>query len=194
MVGLDTVRFSLIHEGDGSSQLFPGVGLTRVEGEVDMPDGFAMSAEAVSLFPRSFIDIELVVSGDRALMTDFLNRENWLSLPVETLPFDFADLGRTLGDVMLSMEAPVHVGEESVEGVPCRHISGAVESGRLAALIPGAAEGLPLAADLWIGKDEALLRQVRIQGRILSTDEPDLVRVLTMRDFDRPVEITLPQT
>ena len=198
MTALDTVRFELVHEDDGSSQLFPGMVLTRVVGEVDMPDRFAVSAEAMSLFPRSFIGIEVAVSGDRALMTDLLNPEEWNTLPVESLPFDFANLGGTLSDIVLSMddprEAPSEVGEETVDGVPSRHIRGTVGSAALEALIPAAVEGYVLTMDLWIGKERALLRQVRIEGQILSTDQPDLVRVLTIRDFDQPVNITLPQT
>ena len=194
MAALDTVTFDLIHEDGGSSQLFPGMELTRVEGDVDMPDRFAVSAEAISLFPRSFIPIGVVVSGDRALMTDFLNREKWNPFPVESLPFNFANLGRTLSDIMLSMETPGQVGEESVDGVPSRRIRGTVASTALAVLIPEADEGFVLTMDLWIGKRGALLRQVRIEGQILSTDRPDLVRVLSIRDFDKPVKITFPQT
>ncbi|MCE2405763.1 MAG: LppX_LprAFG lipoprotein [Dehalococcoidia bacterium] len=194
MTALDTVRFELVHEGDGSSQLFPGMVLTRVVGEVDMPDRFAVSAEAMSLFPRSFIGLDVAVSGDRALMTDFLNPAEWNTLPVESLPFDFANLGGTLSDIILSMEDPREVGEETVDGVPSRHIRGTAGSAALAALIPAAVEGYVLTMELWIGKERALLRQVRIEGQILSTDQPDLVRVLTIRDFDQPVNITLPQT
>ena len=194
MIALNTVRFELVHEDDGSSQLFPGMELTRVQGEVDMPDQFSVSAEAMSLFPRSFIGIDVAVSGDRALMTDLLNREKWNPLPVESLPFHFANLGGTLSDIILSMEGPSQVGEESVDGVPCRRIRGTVASAALTALIPAAAGGFVLTMDLWVGRGDALLRQVRIEGQILSTDRPDLVRVLRIRDFDKPVRITLPQT
>ena len=63
----------------------------------------------------------------------------------------------------------------------------------MAPLVPEAAEGFVLTMDLWIGEKKSLLRRVRIEGQILSTDQPDLVRVLRIRDFDEPVEITLPQ-
>ena len=194
MAALNTARFELVHKDDGSSQLFPGVELTRIEGEVDMPDRFAVSAEALSLFPRSFIRIDVAVSGDRAMMTDFLNREKWNPFPVESLPFDFANLGSTLSDIILSMDSLSQVGEESVDGVLSRRIRGTVDSATMAALIPAAGEGFVLTLDLWIGERESLLRRVRIEGQILPTDRPDLVRVLSIKDFDRPVEITLPRT
>ena len=193
MTALNTAKFDLFHEDDGSSQLFPGVELTRVEGDVDMPDRFAVSAEAISLFPRSFVRIDVVVSGDQALMTDFLNREKWNPFPIESLPFNFANLGRTLSDIILSMAALSLVGQESVDGVPSRRIRGTVGSAALAPLVPEAAEGFVLTMDLWIGEKKSLLRRVRIEGQILSTDQQDLVRVLRIRDFDEPVEITLPQ-
>ena len=194
MAALNTASFQLVHQDEGSSQLFPGVELLKVQGVVDMPDRFAVAAEAISLFPRSFIPIDVVVSGDRAMMTDFLNREKWNPIPVESLPFDFANLGRTLSDIMLSMEGLTLVAEETVDGVPSWRIRGTVESATLAALVPAAVDGFELTLELWIGQKESLLRRVQIQGQILSTDRPDLVRVLSIWDFDEPVEIALPPT
>lgn len=194
MAALNTARFELVHKDDGSSQLFPGVELTRIEGEVDMPDRFAVSAEALSFFPRSFIRIDVAVSGDQAMMTDFLNREKWNPFPVESLPFDFANLGSTLSAIILSMTGLGQVGAESIDGVPSRRIRGTVDSATMAALVPAAGEGFVLTLDLWIGERESLLRRVRIEGQILTTDRPGLVRILSIKDFDWPVQITLPRT
>jgi hypothetical protein len=194
MTALNTARFELIHEAGGSSQLFPGVELQRVKGLVHMPDRFAVEAEAVSLFPRSFIEIDVVVSGDQALMTDLLNRDRWIRLPAQGLPFNFSNLGRTLSDIMLSMDNLSFSGGDTVDGVVSRRLKGSVTSDQLGALVPAADAGFQLAMDLWIGQGEPLLRKVRIQGQILSTDRPELVRVLHIWDFDEPVEIVLPRT
>ena len=39
MMTLNTARFSLVHDGEGSVELFPGVELQQLEGQVDMPTG-----------------------------------------------------------------------------------------------------------------------------------------------------------
>ena len=192
MVALNTARFTLEHEGGGSAQLFPGLVLQRVEGRVAMPDSFAVSVEAISSFPRSFVPIDVVVQRDQAFITDFIRRGKWNPIPVENLPFNFADLGRTLSDIILSLQGPSLAGTEVVDGVSSWRINGIVASENLATLIPKAGKGYEVGLELWIGQAEGLLRKVKIKGQVLSTDRPDVVRVLSIYDFDKPVEISLP--
>jgi len=193
MLALDTARFTLEHEGDSSTQLFPGVTLQRVEGQVDMPNRFRIRAEAMSAFPRSFIEVNIVVVEDQAFMTDFINREKWNQVPVENLPFNFADLGRTLSDIIRAIQNPAFTGTETVDGVSSWRVRGTVPSESLAALVPEAGSGHEVALDLWVGQAQGLLIKVRIEGQILSTDVPKVVRVLTLYSFDEPVEISLPK-
>ena len=192
MMALGTARFSLEHEGDGSAQLFPGVQLKQVTGQVDVPDKFKLRVEAVSAFPRSFFRIDVVVVGDKAFMTDFINSDKWNPWPIESLPFDFADLGRTLNDIILALQDPTFVGIEIVDDVPIWHIKGTILSENLDTLVPAAGSGYEVGLELWIGQPQGLLRKVRIEGQVLDTDNPDVARVLTMHSFDEPVEILLP--
>ena len=117
MLSLDTAHFVLEHEAGGSSVLFPGVDILRIEGRVDMPDRFSIEVEAMSRFPRSFIPINLVAVVGQARMTDFLNTDKWNDVPLDSLPFDFGDLGRTLGDIIAAVEDPVFETSEKVDGV-----------------------------------------------------------------------------
>ena len=192
MLGLTTAHFTLKHEEDGSSQLFPGVELLLVQGNVRTPDRFEVSAEAMSTFPRSFIPIDVVVVGQWAFMTDFIHPDQWNDVPVETLPFDFSDLGRTLSDIMLSLQGATFDGVEKVDGERSWHVNGTLPSERLEGLVPAADSGYQLRMELWIGQRQGWLRKVRIEGQILDTDRVDLVRVLTIHKFDEHVEISLP--
>ncbi len=193
MMTLNTARFSLVHEGEGSVELFPGVELQQLEGQVDMPDRFRVSAEAMSTLFRSFIRIDVVVSGDRAFIRDFIDEDKWNPTPVESLPFDFTDLGSTLSDIIMDLQAPVFTGTEEVDGAPSQRVKGTVLSESLGVLVPGAHLGHQLELELWIGQSEGLLRKVRIEGPIVSTDSPDVVRILAIHSFGKPVEIALPQ-
>ena len=192
MLELNTAQFTLKHEEEGSSQLFPGVELLLVQGKVRTPDRFEVSAEAMSTFPRSFIPVDVVVVGEQAFMTDFIHPDEWNDVPVGTLPFDFADLGRTLSDVMLSLQGPTFNGIEKVDGEQSWRVKGTLPSERLESLVPAADSGYQLGMELWIGQRQGWLRKVRIEGRILATDSPELIRVLTIYKFDEPVEISLP--
>ena len=86
MLALDTIRFTLEHVGGGDVELFPGVEWQRMEGQVDMPDRLKVRVEATSTFPRSFIDISIVAIGDQAFIRDFINKEKWHQVSVDTLP------------------------------------------------------------------------------------------------------------
>ena len=192
MLALDTARFALEHEGDSSSQLFPGVQVNRVTGEVDMPNKFKVQIEAVSAFPRSFFRVDVVVVGDKALMTDFINSDKWNLWPIESLPFNFTNLGRILNDIILSVQGPTLEGVEVIGDVPTWRIKGTILSESLNTLVPAAGTGHEVELELWIGQPRELLRMVRIEGQVLDTDHPDVVRVLTIHSFDEPVEILLP--
>ena len=192
MLALTTAHFTLEHEGDGSAQLFPGIELKQVTGEVDIPDKFKLRAEVVSAFPRSFFEIDIVVVGDKAFMTDFINSGKWNRWPVQSLPFDFADLGRTLNDIILDLQEPTFVGTEIIDDVPIWHIKGITLSENLDTLVPAAGSGYEVGLELWIGQPQGLLMKVRIRGQILDTDNPGVARVLTIHSFDEPVEILLP--
>ena len=127
MIALDTASFTLEHEDGGSSELLPGLELFVARGEVDMPDRFKIKAETMSLFPRSFFEINIVVVGDQAFITDPVT-ERRIPAPIETLSFNFADLGRTLSDIILSMGNPTAAGTEKVDGVPSWRIEGTLPS------------------------------------------------------------------
>ena len=203
MSALDTASFTLEHEGEGTSQLFAGVDLLRVEGQVDLPDRFKLTVEAKSRFPRSFFSVDVVVIGGTgdtgwlgasAYMTDFIHTERWTEVPPGTLPFNFFDLGRTLSDIVLSIEEPAYMGSGQVGGVPSLHLGGVVQSESLEILVPAADPGYMVGLEVWVGRDQGLLRKVRIAGPVRAEDEPDVVRVLTIYDFDKPVEISRPRT
>ena len=201
MIGLDTASFTVEHEAEGSSELFPGVDLMRVEGQVDMPDRFKLTAEAQSRFPRSFLEVDVVVvgasgelgwQGATAYITDFINRDKWTKVPPRTMPFNFTDLGRTLSDIIIAIQDPSFAGTETVDDAPSWRVKGVVPTESLETLVPSAEPGFQVGLELWVGQGQGLLRKVRIVGPIRDKDQPDVVRVLRMYDFDKPVEISVP--
>ena len=197
MMALSTANFTLEHEGEGTTELFPSpkVDFRRVTGQVDMPDKFAIKVEGTIAFSeesRGFIEINVVAVGEQAFMSDIINKERWNSIDLEILPFDFADLGNSLGEIIRAARAPAFSGTEKVDGVPSWRVKGTVPSESVTALVPAATPGFDVRLELWIGQAEGLLRKVRIAGQVLSSDDPDIVRILTINSFDEPVDISLP--
>ena len=128
MKALDTARFSLEHEREGSTELFPGAYLILVGGRVDMPRRYEIVAEG-TLGKRSFLEIHVVAVDGRAYMTDpFTGR--WNEVDASGLPFDFADLGTTLGDILRSLNSVSFVGTEQIGGATSWRVKGTMLSGR----------------------------------------------------------------
>ena len=192
MAALKTAEFTLEVEG-GTSALFFGVDLRLMEGQVDMPDRFKISVEAVLTFPRTFIEINLVGVGDKVFISDFIRKDKWVPVQAEDIPFDFANLGHTLSAIFQSIEDPILIGTEIVDGMPSWRLKGTVLSETLATLVLNAESGFEVGLEGWIDQAEGLLRKVTIEGQIYSQDDPSVIRVLTLRSFDEPVEISLPE-
>ena len=186
---LDTVSFRLEDEGKTSTRFF-GLKFESMEGQVRMPDRFKARVEATSFL--GFISIDIVAVGDHALISDFINRDKWNPISVDSLPFNFSNLGRTLADIIPSVRNPAFTGLEKVDGKLSWRIEGKLPSEGLANLLPGTDPGHQLGLELWIDQEKALLRKIRIAGQVYPGDSPGIVRVLDIYGFDEPVGISLP--
>ena len=189
MILLDTASFRLEDEGETSARFF-GLKFESMEGQVRMPDSFKIQVEATSFL--GFIKIEIVAVGDQAFISDFINKEKWVPVSVDALPFNFANLGNTLAEIIPEITDPAFAGEERLEGRLSWRIRGTVPSEGLSPLLPGNDPGHQVALELWIDKEQRLLRKIRIEGKVYAGDGPDVVRVLDIYGFDEPVEISLP--
>lgn len=188
---LESAAFTLEHL-TGATTLFPGLEMSKAFGVVDIPDKFRITVEAEAAFPRSFVEINVVTIGDQAYMTDVITSQ-WREVSLSVLPIDLSDLGRTLADIIQAVEAPSPVKDELLNGVDSHHINGRVQSQELAGLVPGAGQEFDVQLDLWLEQARSLLLKVLITGKVVPTDSQDTVRVLTLDDFNLPVEITAPR-
>lgn len=189
MVKLKTASFSLVDEGETSARFF-GLKFQSMQGEVSIPDSFIVRVEATSLL--GFINISIIAVEQKAFMSDIIDENKWNPVPIEALPFNFADLGRTLGDIIPSIKNPTFNGIEKVGGVTSWRIKGTVLSESLGTLLIGVESGHQVGLEVWIGQEQDLLRKIRIEGQIYSGDGLDVVRVLNINNFDEPVDIALP--
>ena len=190
LLGLRSAAFSLDHL-EGSTVLVPGVLMTKVSGEVSIPDRFRVTVEAESEFSKSYIEISIITIDDTAYMTDIFTGR-WNQISVDSLPFNLSGLGKTLADIVEAVESPQVVGEERLRGVDTLHIRGEIASEDLSELVPGSGEGFPVRLELWLDRTQGLLQQVHIIGRAVPTDAPNTVRQLTLEDINQPVNIEPP--
>jgi len=191
LLALDSVAF-ILEQQKGTTTLFPGLEMSQASGIVDIPDKVSLSVEAELAFPRSFVEIRIITIGDQAYITDFLSGD-WRKVSPESLPVNFGSLGETLADIIKAVETPALVGSERVGGRETHHIKGTIQSEDLSGLVPGAGQGFTVDLDIWLDQSENLLMQAVIVGKVVPTDIPDARRLLTLDEFDVPVDITAPE-
>ncbi len=189
MIRLNTASFHLEDQGETSARFF-GLKFESLDGQVRMPDSFKVQVEATSFL--GFIKIEIVAVGDQAVISDFINKEKWNPIAVDDLPFNFANLGNNLAEIIPGIMDPAFAGEEGLDGQMSWRIRGTVPSEGLSPLLPGTAPGRQVGLELWIDQEQMVLRKIRIEGEIYPGDSPSVVRVLDIFAFDEPVDISLP--
>ncbi len=189
MSNITYASFDLDHDVGSSYLSELGLYLDAVTGQIAMPDKYSLRMEATTTDRNVFVGVEIIGVAGKAYM-NLLGR--WGETDPLTLPFDFSELGLRLADIMRAVEEHTLIGEEMVAGVPAWRIGGLVDSGAFKGLLVNASPGEPIKIDAWIGRDDSLLYQARVEGKLFSDDEPNAVRVLAITEVDVPVEIEPP--
>ena len=190
LLALESASFTLDHL-KGSTVLMPGVSMTKVSGEVSIPDRFNVTVEAQSKSLKSYLEIGMVTIEDTAYMTGIFGG-GWNQISPDSLPFNLLRLGQTLANIVKAMEEVRVLGEEQRNGINTLYIGGEIDSQDLSELVPGAGDGFPVGLELWLDRKQGQLQRALIVGRVVPTDEIDTVRELTLTDINQPVEIEAP--
>ena len=191
VLALDSVAFTLEHP-TGTTGLLPGLEMSKAYGVVDIPDKYSLTVEAEFTPIRSYVEVSVVTIGDQTFMTDPLSGV-WREVEPGSIPVNFANLGQTLAGIIEAVDKPVLAGAECLKGRDTYRITGSIQSQDLSALVPNAGEDFQVDLELWLEQSDSLLLQVLIAGKVVPTDIPDTLRLLTLADFDVPVDITPPE-
>ena len=154
MADLKSLTYTLTAEPDGAP-LMAGMAATKVDGTVALPDEVSLQT------------------------TDAAGTVSQVS--PESLPFNFKDLGKTLGNIALAIQDPADTTGAWIDNVRNRGVSGTVSGQQIAALIPSAAPEGSVTVTLWVD-EQSIVRRVRIEGQVTSDDAPEMVRVLELSD------------
>jgi hypothetical protein len=185
---MKTFHFRLEHE-NGASPIPLGLGLETAEGNVIVPDRLWAKLEAKA--GTQPVRVEVIGIGDEGWITNPFNRQ-WQPLPSGTTIKDVFDPTQGIDAVANSLENAEVIAEESVGGVVTYHVEGTIDSAKLEAAAPIAEPGFTVKVKVWIGKDDPLIRRIRLEGPIASGEPENIVRKLDISKFDEPVTIEPP--
>jgi hypothetical protein len=185
-------HFVLEHE-EGRSPIALGLEMERAEGDMVVPDRLQADVEAVAgTFGNASVDVRAVAVGDTVKVTNPFRETEWVELPGSTSVRDLFDPAGGIVSALRAAKDPVLTGEEGVGGAETWVITANVDGADLEAFAPTAEPGYPVKGTVWIGKDDQLVRRVRLEGPFGEDDPDEVIRVVTLSAFDEPITIELP--
>jgi lipoprotein LprG len=166
-----------------------GLGITFVDGDVVVPD--RLSGKVGGTFLGLSLSSDLVVVEDTYyLKIPFTGK--WRTIDVDTLPSAFFDPAKGLLALISNTQELSRDGSEDVGGVDCYRLTGKLPADALKPLLNTAEGDALVPVELWIGKDDRLLRRLALNGPISPEEDADAVRTVELSAFDEPVTIEPP--
>lgn len=182
-------RFTLDVENVSPSAT--GLSLTSADGEVIVPDRVRATASAT--FSGIPIETKLVFVGEEDYFVDPLTRK-WRRLDVGTTPIAFFDPAKGVLSVIDGAVEVETAGSETVGGVETHRLTGKVTARDAARLLVVSSTSERLVdVEMWIDKDDLLLRRIRVDGPVAEGEPDDAVRTVELSDFDERFEIEAPE-
>jgi hypothetical protein len=179
-------HFVLEHE-NGSTEIVRGIQMRSAEGDVIGSDRLRADLQA-SAGPLN-LEVSIVILEDEAWITNPLtNRWEREDLSIEEI-FDPAS-GVTA--LMRVVSAPQIAGTERVDGARSYRVEATVDSSAVQIFGPAPA-GRTLEVAAWVGIDDSLVRRIEVRGALRAGEPDDLVRRVTLSQFDDEFEIVAPR-
>lgn len=196
VAALETFTFEL-QTVRGSSTIFQGFELKGVEGVVRRP--LDIEATVTVDIPLGELTVTAVGLDGEFWVQDPLSQGEWIALgsdpQIQSLINPDALL---LSAVRLVQDAEI-TGTEKVDGVDTTMVEGTVDFAGFIASVGGDTTmleeflaGEPNDVIFWIDDQDRVV-EAEISGPIFRTESDDVVRALSLFDFDEPVEIERPE-
>lgn len=199
MTQLDTFAFEVV-TARGETTILEGLTLQEISGVVRRPTDFETTVTAE--VPFASIDLTAVS----------LDGEVWINIPtVGENPGGWQSLGRTNGllsllnpDVLI-LEAVPYIHDATIDrtgdidGVEVTYVAGTVDFQSIAQQVVGTEAALPTEiAEGPVGVTIAIdpdtrIREIEIIGPLLSSEDNNVIRLVTFSAFNEPVEIQEPE-
>jgi LppX_LprAFG lipoprotein len=183
-----TAHFAL-EQQNGTLQLAQGVQVANAEGDVLRPDRVRMK---FTLRLAGFsAEAQMIAVGEELFITNPLSGQ-WQKAPARTGAPRVLDQEHGMSSLLRNVTDPQRVGNETLDGAQTQHLKGRVAATSFAEMTGSQPTGDLVAGDVWVGSDDFLPRQVRLEGPIGAGDTAQTIRTLKLSKFNEPVTIERP--
>jgi len=185
---INSFHFELVHEG-GRTPIVMGLELDEAVGDVAKPD--KLKTTIIAAMRGMLVEVEVITIGVTTYMTNPLTKE-WELCPSEFSAISIFDPNAGITSILKDITNPAIVESEEGDKVNSYHIKGEIPSESLRPITLSSVEGVNVAVDVWIGKEDFLINQIRVEGQITETEKPGIIRTLKLSNYDQEVEIESP--
>jgi hypothetical protein len=179
----------LLEHSTGGTPLGSGISMTKAEGDVVRPDKLSASLTGSAL--GSTVIVKLIAADGKTMMTNPLSQK-WEEVGASFQALTVFDPSNGIAAIIKGLANPTLLTEEKIGDVLCYHIKGDIPTPTLAPFTGTTAKEGTVAAEVWVAKDNFLVQQVKLDGKITDTETTGIIRTLTFTNFDKDVEIKLP--
>jgi hypothetical protein len=189
MQALNAYHFVLDQTG-GGTPIGMGVEMKKAEGDIVRPDKLKTTITGTAM--GISVSVQIISVGGVLKMTNPLNGK-WETPPASFNVLSLFDPNTGIAAILKGLTGAAKLEDAQAGGVPCYHLSGSIKSEDLKAITGSAAQGTAIVAEIWIGRNDFLIRDVKLTGQITETEVAGIVRTLSLSNFNAPVTIDLPQ-
>jgi hypothetical protein len=189
MQAVNSFHFALDQVG-GGTPITMGIEMTKASGDIVKPDKIQTTISATAM--GAVVEVKMVTVGGTTMMTNPLSGK-WEVLSDQFKILAVFDPASGIAAITKSLANPTALQDESVGGTLCYHLKGTISSDTLSPITGAAAKGVAIATEVWVGKEDFLVRQVKLTGKVTDTEKEGIVRTLAFSNFNQNVNISLPQ-
>ncbi len=189
MDAVNSFHFELKQVG-GGTPFASGLEMNEAFGDIVKPD--KLRTEIYASIAGMLAKVEVITVGETTYMTNPLTG-GWEPLPGQFSAVSIFDPNIGISAILKGITNPVKLEDGKVAGLDCYRIGGNIASEDLRSITLSSLEGVKIDMEVWIDKEEFLLRQIRLEGQITSDETPGIIRTLTLSKFDQEVNIELPK-
>ncbi len=167
----------------------PGIFITGVDGDVVKPNG--LTGDVTATYSGIPVKIKVVVDGKSQYWTDPTSGA-WGPMPTELDMASFFDPSKGVSDIIANIKGVTSDGTETIDSTNTYRLKGSVPATALKSLSPEVTATGNLTTTLWVGASDFLVRKVSLEGPLLTDEPPDLVRTISIKNYNEDVKIETP--
>jgi lipoprotein LprG len=189
MQTLNSYHFVLDQVG-GGTPIGMGVEMKAAEGDIVKPD--KLITTITGSFAGMTLEVQVISVGGVMEMTNPLTGK-WETPSATFNVLSLFDPNTGVAAILKGLSGVSKLADAQTGGVLCYHLSGSVKSEDLAAITGSSVAGTSIDTEVWIGKDDLFVRQIKLTGQITSSEVKGIVRTLSLSSFNNLITIELPK-